>query len=121
MERLYVLYDGECALCRRCREWLGAQPAFVPLEFLPLQAPEVPCRFPGIERWGLAEQLTVVSDAGEVWQGAGAWIMCLYALRDYREWSQRLASPVLAPLARRAVELVSKNRLSLSRLRIKTE
>lgn len=108
MERLYVLYDGECALCRRCREWLGAQPAYVPLEFLPLQAPEVPCRFPGIERWGLAEQLTVVSDAGEVWQGAGAWTMCLWALRDYREWSLRLA--------RRAVELVSQNRLSLSRL-----
>ena len=74
------------------------------------------CRFPGIERWGLAEQLTVVSDAGEVWQGAGAWTMCLWALRDYREWSLRLASPVLAPLARRAVELVSQNRLSLSRL-----
>ena len=40
--------------------------------------------------------------------------MCLWALREYREWSQRLASPALLPWARRACELVSANRLSLS-------
>ena len=41
--------------------------------------------------------------------------MCLYALKEYREWSQRLASPALLPLARRVCELVSDNRLSISR------
>lgn len=114
MKTLYVLYDDDCALCRRCRRWLGAQPAFVELRFLPLGAAETACRFPGIERFHPREQLLVVSDEGDVYQGPHAWIMCLYALREYREWSQRLASPLLLPWARRVCELVSENRLSLS-------
>ena len=114
MKTLYVLFDGQCALCRQCRRWLERQPAFVELRFLPLQSPELGSRFPGIEQFNPREQLLVVSDEGAVYQGPHAWIMCLYALREYREWSQRLASPVLLPWARRACELVSDNRLSLS-------
>lgn len=114
MKTLHVLYDGECALCQRCRRWLEQQPTFVELRFLPLQSPQVALRFPGIESFNPSEQLLVVSDEGEVYQGPHAWIMCLYALREYREWSQRLASPALLPWARHACELVSENRLSLS-------
>ena len=114
MKTLYVLFDRQCALCRQCRRWLERQPAFVELRFMALQSPEVACRFPGIEAFHPREQLVVISDEGAVYQGPQAWIMCLYALREYREWSQRLASPVLLPWARRACELVSENRLSLS-------
>ena len=114
MKTLYVLYDDECALCQRCLSWLGAQPAFLELRFIPLGAAETECRFPGIEQFHPREQLLVVSDQGDVYQGSHAWIMCLYALREYREWSQRLASPLLLPWARRVCQLVSENRLSLS-------
>jgi hypothetical protein len=41
--------------------------------------------------------------------------MCLYALRDYREWSHRLAHPALLPWAGRVCELLSENRLWVSR------
>ena len=115
MKRLYVLYDAECAFCRRCRVWLAQQPAFVPLVFLPLQSPELACRFPGIERLSPAQELLVISDEGEVWHGAQAWIMVLWALREFREWSQRLARPVLLPFARRVCEMVSENRSAISR------
>ena len=37
------------------------------------------------------------------------------ALRDYREWSQRLATPALLPFAQRVCELLSQNRLAFSR------
>ena len=114
MKTLYVLFDAECGLCRRCRWWLQCQPAFVELKFLPLQSPEVARRFPGIERFNPREQLLVISDEGAVYQGPHAWIMCLWALREYREWSQRLASPALLPFARRACELLSDHRLTLS-------
>jgi predicted DCC family thiol-disulfide oxidoreductase YuxK len=116
MKRLYVLFDGECALCRNCCEWLGRQPAFIKLHFIPLQSPEIGRRFPGVEKWDLRERLVVVSDDGAVYQGQYAWIMCLYALRDYRAWSQRLAHPALLPFARQACEWVARNRLTLSRL-----
>ena len=75
--------------------WLAQQPAFVPLVFLPLQAPDLPQRFPGLERLHPEKEIVVFSDSGDVWQGGAAWVMCLWALREYREWSQRLAHPAL--------------------------
>ena len=115
MKRLYVLFDGECALCGRCRSWLARQPAFLPLHFLPFQSPEVARLFPGIEALHPEEQLLVVSDEGGVYRGPQAWIMCLYALRNYREWSYRLAHQALLPWARRACEALSENRFHVSR------
>jgi predicted DCC family thiol-disulfide oxidoreductase YuxK len=115
MKRLYILYDGTCHVCRRCRTWLDQQPAFVPLVFIPLQSPEVACRFPGIEALHPEPEIVVISDTGDVWQGGSAWVMCLWALREYREWSQRLAHPALLPLARRACEIFSGNRHKISR------
>ena len=115
MQTLYVLFDARCVLCRQCRRWLERQPCYLELRFLPLGSEEVACRFPGIEQFHPREQLVVVTDEGAVYQGSHAWIMCLYALKEYREWSQRLANPALLPLARRVCELVSDNRLSISR------
>ena len=117
MKCLYVLYDQECALCGSCRWWLMRQRAFIDLHFIPLQSPEIARRFPGLKEWDqldLREKLVVVSDEGAIYQGQNAWIMCLYALRDYREWAQRLAHPALLPFARRVCETVSRNRFALS-------
>ena len=118
MKRLYVLFDQECALCVNCGRWLARQEAFIELRFIPLQSPDISKHFPELKEWDqldLREKLVVVSDEGAVYQGQNAWIMCLYALRDYREWSQRLADPILFPFAREVCELVSRNRLALSR------
>lgn len=117
MKRLYVLYDQECALCQSCRRWLMRQQAFIELYFSPLQSPEIIQRFPGLKEWDqldLREKLIVVSDEGAVYQGQYAWIMCLYALCEYREWAQCLAHPTLLPFARRVCEAVSRNRYSIS-------
>jgi len=115
MKRLYVLYDGECTLCARCRRWLEGQPKFVEMQFIPLQRAGLFERFPGLEKLNLRKELTLVTDEGAIYRGASAWIMCLYALRDFREWSQRLASPALRPLARSVCEAVSANRIRLGR------
>jgi hypothetical protein len=40
--------------------------------------------------------------------------MCLYAMRDYRDWARRLAHPLLLPLARQAFDTLSKNRHEIS-------
>ena len=121
MKRLFVLYDGECAFCQQCREWLSQQPAFVELRFIPMQSDEVTQRFPGVEKFGLGEDLLVISDEGAVYRGSSAWIMCFYALVEYREWAERLAHPTLLPLARYAFQLVSKQRLRLSRWLFRAE
>jgi hypothetical protein len=43
-----------------------------------------------------------------------AWLVCLWALRDYRNLAFRLTSPMLSAMAREAFFLVSKNRKALS-------
>ncbi len=115
MRRLTVIYDATCGFCVRCKEWLEREPSFLAIECLWSRSPEVARRYPGLVGPGNAD-LLVVSDEGGVYRGAHAWIMCLYALRGYREWSMRLASPALLPFARRAFELLSSSRGWISRV-----
>ena len=56
----------------------------------------------------------MISDEGGVYRGADAWIMCLYALVEYREWALRLSAPALKPFARGAFALVSASRKQVS-------
>lgn len=114
MTRLTVLYDANCGLCRRARQWLELQPKFLALEFIPKGSDHARDRFPGLSSG--PDELIAVSDDGSVYRGERAWIMCLYALREYREWATRLAAPALLPLARTAFQLISENRVRISRL-----
>lgn len=120
MNKLYVLYDETCGVCIRARCWMGRQPALVDLEFVSAGSPVARMLFPTLS--SASEELTVVSDEGQVWRGTSAWLMCLWALTEFREWSHRLASPALEPFARQAFELLSKNRKKLSNwLRLMSE
>src|SRR5215213_9279234 len=115
MRRLFVLYDSGCGLCTWARRWLSRQPAFLELVFIPAGSEWAARLFPDLPHTGPVEELVVVADDGGVYRGARAWIICLYALREYREWSARLSRPLLLPLARQAFALLSKRRKDLSR------
>jgi predicted DCC family thiol-disulfide oxidoreductase YuxK len=117
MNRLYVLYDGTCGLCSSVREWAQQQPQLVPMVFVTANSPQASVLFPSLSRPGeKLEELIVVDDRGGVYREGHAWIMCLYALAEYRELSLRLASPALLPLARKAFSFLSKRRGALSEL-----
>lgn len=114
MTTLYVLYDAECALCCRCREWLEGQPAWIRLVGLPFQEALKDSRFADLAVLRPDREVVVVADTGEVWQGVGAWVMCLWALRERRFLAAVLAHPLWRPLARRAVTWLSGHRQTLS-------
>jgi predicted DCC family thiol-disulfide oxidoreductase YuxK len=105
-----VIYDDRCGLCTQLKDWLGRQPAYVRLQ---LVAASEAARdlFPSLP----PGELAVVSDAGETWLGDRAWIMVLWALRDYRSWAAKLATPLLLPMARQAFAAISRNRTAFSR------
>ncbi|MGA2705267.1 MAG: DCC1-like thiol-disulfide oxidoreductase family protein [Isosphaeraceae bacterium] len=116
MEKLYVLYDARCGLCGWAKRWLMQQPAIVPLSFIPAGSVLAGRLFPGLYQPGdLAEGLVVVSDEGGVYREGNAWIMCLFALEEYRDWANRLAHPLLRPLARQGFALLSGQRSRISR------
>jgi predicted DCC family thiol-disulfide oxidoreductase YuxK len=108
MTTLTILYDAECVLCRNCRAWMERQGAYVHIDWLPCTSPEALAAF-GVIPW-LGAELVVVADDGRVWAGAAAFLTCLWALREWREWSYRLATPALAPLAERFFRAFSAER-----------
>lgn len=112
MNRLTVVYDGACALCVRCRDFLATSRSLVPLELLSCQSREARERF-GAVPW-LGEELVVVSDEGDVWIGPAAFLVAMWALADYREWSYRLSGPALAPLAERFFVAISSQRRQIA-------
>ncbi|HWQ32643.1 MAG TPA: DCC1-like thiol-disulfide oxidoreductase family protein [Blastocatellia bacterium] len=110
MRTLTVLFDANCNLCCRIRNWLQAQTKYVDLDFVAAGSAEAAARYPLLDHAATLKELTVVSDTGEYWRGAKAWLICLWALRDYRGWAIRFSSPELMPLARRFVVRVSSLR-----------
>lgn len=115
IRRLTVLYDGSCELCRRARSWLLGQETYVELAFVAAGSQEARRLFPDLDPDSTREELTVVSDRGEVWRGAKAWVTCLWALKRHRELALNLASPELLPVARRVFAWVSRRRRGLGR------
>ncbi len=116
MNTLTLFYDARSGLCSRLRQWLSSQPSYVRLEFFPYDSPEAGRLLPSIRHLHADQEILVMADTGEVWQGAGAWVMCLWALREFRAWSARLASPAMQGMARKVVHWISQNRIGLSRL-----
>jgi predicted DCC family thiol-disulfide oxidoreductase YuxK len=112
MNQLTVLYDGACALCIRCADFLASSKTLVPLELLSCQSQAARERFSAVP-W-LGEELVCVSDEGDVWIGPAAFLVCMWALADYREWSYRLSGPTLAPLAERFFVAISSQRARIA-------
>ncbi|MFG3100411.1 thiol-disulfide oxidoreductase DCC family protein [Streptomyces sp. NPDC048182] len=110
VRRLAVLYDAECPLCTALRDWLLRQPRLVPLDLVAAGSEEARARFPGLDHGTTFEEITVVGDAGQVYRGAAAWIVVLWALRRYRSLAHRLSTPAGAVLARGAVLAAAKVR-----------
>ncbi|WP_030145597.1 thiol-disulfide oxidoreductase DCC family protein [Streptomyces violaceorubidus] len=108
VRRLTVLYDAECSLCVHVRDWLLRQPRLVPLELVPAASEEARRRFHGLDHGATLDEVTAVGDAGQVYRGAAAWVVVLWALRGYRSLAHRLSTPKGAWLARGAVLAAAK-------------
>jgi len=113
MRELTVLYDANCGLCKRAQAWLMTKPKYVELIFVPATSEEARWRYPQLDHDLTLNDLTVIGDDGAVYCGPKAWLMCLWALRQYREWSLRLSSPELLPTAKRVISMISQNRYQL--------
>jgi predicted DCC family thiol-disulfide oxidoreductase YuxK len=112
MRTLYVLFDAHCGLCTEVSGWLQEQPAYVQLRMISSESAEAREKFSTLP----PGELAAISDAGQVWLGNNAFLVCLWALRRYRAFARTLASPLLRPLARQAFSELSHSRTNISRL-----
>lgn len=111
MRRFTVLYDAGCGLCRTARRWLESRAQLVPLAFVAAGSPEARRLLPELDHDVTLRDITVVSDAGAMYIGDGAWLACLWALAGYRDLAYRLANPALLSLARTVIATASAVRV----------
>ncbi len=111
MQQLVVLYDAQCGLCRRFKEWLEAQkPAgngtggVIRLGFVAAGSTEARQRYPVLDHAATLREVTVVADDGAVYVGDRAWIVCLWATWEHRATAVRLSTPAMRPVARAMVQ-----------------
>ena len=116
VQALAVFYDQDCGLCRACRRWLMSKDSYFPVEFLAYQSRRAREICPELDKLNPDKEIVVMTDNGQIYQGGSAWVMCLYALKKYRELSFKLAHPMLLPLAKKMCHVVSARRMSISSL-----
>ncbi|GLW16387.1 hypothetical protein Stsp01_31300 [Streptomyces sp. NBRC 13847] len=110
VRRLTVLYDPDCPLCTRVHDWLVRQRQLIPLEMLPVGTAATRARFPALDHEATLREITVIGDGGQVYAGHAAWVVCLWALAEYRPMAHRFTGPAGAPLARAAVLAAARYR-----------
>ncbi len=108
MGGLTVIYDANCPLCRRCREWVLAQRHLVEIRFVAAQEPWVQDWLGALVPIG--DELVVVGDDGSTWVGPDAFIVCLWGLERYRSLAARLQRPGTRAVAKQAFHMVSSGR-----------
>lgn len=113
---LTVLYDARCRLCRGARDFLAKEPKYVDMTFIAAGTETARQRFPGLDHAATLSELTVIGDDGSVYTGDRAFLICLWGLRGYRDWSLRLARPDWLPHARRFFLWFSENRGRIDQL-----
>ncbi|MGW3242916.1 thiol-disulfide oxidoreductase DCC family protein [Streptomyces sp. NPDC001070] len=110
VRRLTVLYDPDCSLCAFVRGWLERQRQIVPLDLVPVGSDEARRRFPELDHAATLREITVVGDSGQVYRDDAAWLVCLWALAEYRPTAHRLSTRAGAPVARAAVLAAARYR-----------
>src|SRR5262245_15746266 len=111
MEWLAVFYDSRCGLCTILKNWIQHQQPLLKLRLIARDS-EQARRMIGSA--ADSDDLVILANTGELWRGNHAWLMVLWALKEYRSFSHRLASPIFLPLARQAFAVLTENRAKIS-------
>ncbi|MGW0664028.1 thiol-disulfide oxidoreductase DCC family protein [Streptodolium elevatio] len=108
IRRITVLYDARCPLCIAVSTWLARRPKLVAVDLVAAGSARARNRYPDLDHERTLHEVTVIGDAGQVYSGANAWVVCLWALRGYRTLATRLSTPTGLPLAKAAVVAAAK-------------
>jgi hypothetical protein len=80
----------------------------------PLGGTAARARFPTLDHDLSRVDVTVVGPRGEVWRGAEAWLMCMWATYAWRGLALEFATPTRMRRARQLIETLSAQRQRIS-------
>jgi predicted DCC family thiol-disulfide oxidoreductase YuxK len=108
---LTVLYDPHCRLCAFVGTWLAGQRKLIPVRLVPVGSAQARRLFPALDHDGATRrEITVVGNAGQVYTGDSAWVVCLWALAEHRALAHTMSTPSGRRPARAAMLGVARYR-----------
>ncbi len=114
-DRLTVVYDGDCMLCRRSIRWLRRQRAYVDVEVITATAPEAIETYGDTREYG--EHMIAAADDGRIWVGVpDAYLAVMWSVRGFRLMSYVLSIAPLKPLVGWVFRFVTGNRHIIGRV-----
>lgn len=114
MEQAVLIYDGNCPLCLRARDWVAKRARAGTIELLMCQSVERIQRFPGISEQACLEAVQLVLADGAVYAGAEALPHILRRMRGWRWLAGVVSAPGIAALMPFAYRWVARRRSALS-------
>lgn len=119
VKKVEVFYDGRCGMCCTFMGWLEKQERACDLVSMDYRSEEAQRIFPELLSYHPEKELVVrmIGDDGvEIYQGAEAWVCCMWSSMKHRDLAQKMNGCVLLPIAKKICYFISKNRLGVSRL-----
>ncbi|MBI1320769.1 MAG: DUF393 domain-containing protein [Candidatus Hydrogenedens sp.] len=121
MEPMLLLYDGECPMCRRARDWIAARCDAGAIDFMACQDEARLSRAPQVSDAACMEAMQLVMPDGHVYDGERAVPHILAHTRGYHWLGTLMRLPGVLLLARPVYRLIARNRLALSGLFVRHE
>lgn len=109
-----VVYDGDCAFCRRCVRWLARWDRAARLAFVPFQDERALATLPPIPPAALTEAMHLVAPDGSVRAGAAAAPSILRLLPGGHPLALLFRVPGVPFLAARVYRAVARRRHQLA-------
>ena len=116
---MLLLYDGECPMCLRARDWIAAHATTGAIELMPCQDPGRLGRAPQVSDAACMAAMQLVMPDGRVFAGERAVPHILSATPGYRWLGALMRFPGVLLLARPVYALIARNRLAISALFVK--
>ena len=105
-----LIYDGDCAFCRRAVGVLRRWDHYGRIRYVMLQDHASLHRLPPIPREALERAMHLVTPAGEIYRGADAFRALLPVLKWGPAVGVLFSVPGVPALARRAYAIIARNR-----------
>jgi predicted DCC family thiol-disulfide oxidoreductase YuxK len=108
-----IVYDGDCAFCRKQIARIRARATRGQFEYLPRQAPGITDRFPILAESDFNTGMRLVHPSGQVYVGADAVYQIARALPGWRRIAWLYRVPILHGLSRLIYRWIAANRQRL--------
>jgi predicted DCC family thiol-disulfide oxidoreductase YuxK len=114
--KAFLLYDGDCSVCRNAVEWIRARAAPDTFEYLSCHSEDLPRRFPHIDKSACLTAMHLILQDGSVLAGERAIPEILLRLRRLRWAAALFRLPFAGSLSRAFYRRFAARRHDVSRL-----